>query len=69
MAGVAGGPGGGGVSVLSLVGDLIASCLKREAGIKDFGNLLPVVGGILDRFDSLLFVTPIFYVFVRLMPG
>jgi CDP-diglyceride synthetase len=52
-------------SLMSLSGDLIASSLKREAGIKDFGNILAVTGGILDKFDSLLFATPVFYVMVH----
>ena len=49
------------ISLMSLCGDLIASSLKREAGIKDFGRVLGVTGGILDKFDSLLFATPVFY--------
>lgn len=49
------------ISLISLCGDLIASSLKREAGIKDFGGVLAVTGGILDKFDSLLFATPVFY--------
>lgn len=43
---------------ISMVGDLTASLLKREYGIKDFGKLLPGHGGVVDRFDSVYFVLP-----------
>lgn len=43
---------------ISMIGDLSASLLKREYGIKDFGKLLPGHGGIVDRFDSVYFVLP-----------
>ncbi len=46
----------------SQIGDLAASAIKRYFKEKDFGNLLPGHGGVLDRFDSLLFVAPIIYV-------
>lgn len=52
-------------SIFSMVGDLVASKIKREYGIKDFGNCLPGHGGILDRFDSVLFVAPIVYYFIN----
>lgn len=52
-------------SVFSMAGDLAASKIKRESGIKDFGNILPGHGGILDRFDSVLFVAPIVYYFIQ----
>lgn len=45
-------------SLLSVFGDLCASIMKRHANIKDFGNLIPGHGGILDRFDSMLFLSP-----------
>ncbi|MDE5992868.1 MAG: phosphatidate cytidylyltransferase [Oscillospiraceae bacterium] len=44
--------------VLGIVGDLSASLVKRQFGIKDFGNIMPGHGGLMDRFDSVLFVAP-----------
>lgn len=51
------------MSVVSMVGDLVASSVKRTYGIKDYGNIFPGHGGILDRFDSIMILSP-FLLFV-----
>ena len=48
-------------ALISMVGDLAASAIKRNHDIKDYGNLIPGHGGILDRFDSVIFTAPIIY--------
>ncbi|HHB6838335.1 TPA: phosphatidate cytidylyltransferase, partial [Klebsiella michiganensis] len=48
-------------SIAGQFGDLVESAIKRHYGVKDSGNILPGHGGILDRFDSMLFVFPIMY--------
>ena len=53
------------LSSTAVIGDLIESLFKREAGVKDSGGLFPGIGGILDLLDSLLFNAPIMYLYLR----
>ncbi len=53
------------LSTSAVVGDLIESLFKREAGVKDSGNFFPGIGGILDLLDSLLFNAPLMYLYLR----
>ncbi|MCT4595619.1 MAG: phosphatidate cytidylyltransferase [Anaeromicrobium sp.] len=54
-------------SILGQIGDLVASMFKRYCEIKDYGKIMPGHGGILDRFDSILFTAPLVYYYVTFM--
>lgn len=54
------------LSIAGIYGDLAASLIKRNFGIKDFSNLIPGHGGIMDRFDSVILVMPTFYAFITI---
>ena len=55
-------------AVLSILGDLSFSIIKRSCHIKDFGQVIPGHGGILDRFDSVIFTAPFVYLLVGFLP-
>jgi len=57
------------LSVLAQIGDLSASLIKRKLGVKDYGNLIPGHGGVMDRVDSVLFILPVVYLFYSLYLG
>ncbi|BEU87230.1 phosphatidate cytidylyltransferase [Selenomonas sp. TAMA-11512] len=58
---------GAAVCILATLGDLVESVIKRYTGIKDSGNIIPGHGGILDRFDSVIFTAPLVYWFLILV--
>ncbi len=55
------------LSIVGQIGDLAASSIKRYTGIKDFSNLIPGHGGMLDRFDSVIFIAPFAYFLLKLL--
>jgi phosphatidate cytidylyltransferase len=54
-------------AIFSIIGDLAASAVKRHCGIKDFGNLFPGHGGVMDRIDSIVTVAPMVYMVMNVM--
>ena len=56
-------------ALISMVGDLAESAIKRNQGIKDYGKLIPGHGGILDRFDSVIFTAPVIYYLAKIILG
>lgn len=55
-------------SIMGMVGDLSASYIKRATGIKDYGNIMPGHGGVLDRFDSVLLIAPVYHALLYWLP-
>ena len=56
-------------ALISMVGDLAASAIKRNQNIKDYGKLIPGHGGILDRFDSMIITAPVIYYLAKMILG
>lgn len=55
-------------SVVSQLGDLSASAIKRQYGIKDYGNIMPGHGGMMDRFDGVIFTAPLVFYLMTILP-
>ncbi len=55
-------------SVFGMVGDISASYIKRAVGIKDYGNIMPGHGGVVDRFDSVLLIAPVYHAMLYWLP-
>lgn len=56
-------------SIIAQIGDLSLSVIKRTFGVKDFGSIIPGHGGVLDRFDSVIFVSPFLFIFFSVFDG
>ena len=54
-------------ALISMLGDLSFSVIKRQVNIKDYGNLIPGHGGVLDRFDSMMLVAPLVELLLRML--
>ncbi|MCL2628992.1 MAG: phosphatidate cytidylyltransferase [Oscillospiraceae bacterium] len=56
-------------AVVTEAGDLVFSLIKRKCGVKDYGSIMPGHGGVLDRFDSMIFTAPTMYLLVAILPA
>ena len=53
--------------ITATIGDLVASSFKRAANVKDFGNLIPGHGGVVDRMDSFMITIPVLYIYTNMI--